>query len=52
MTVLPTDIESLRIFLADHPEHRPTTPRGPGLGLGGRMGKVAFNRWRNVEDFC
>jgi hypothetical protein len=34
-------MESLRKYLADHPEDRPVIPRGPGLGLGGRMGAIA-----------
>jgi hypothetical protein len=41
MTEVPSNIESLRVFLDKHPEHKPTIPKGPGLGLGGRMGSVA-----------
>ena len=41
MKTIPDSIESLRAFLAKHPEHRPGIPNGPGLGLGGRMGKIA-----------
>jgi hypothetical protein len=32
---------SLRETLALHPEHRPSVPAGPGLGLGGRPGALA-----------
>ena len=41
MIEVPEDIESLRGFLKGHPEHRPIVPNGPGLGLGGRMGRLA-----------
>ena len=34
-------IEKLRGFLNRHPEHRPTVPTGPGVGLGGRMGGIS-----------
>ena len=41
MTKIPDNIESLRVFFCEHPEHKPTIPEGQGLGLGGRMGSVA-----------
>ena len=41
MTDLPLTIDALRKYFGDHPEHKPTIPNGPGLGLGGRMGSIA-----------
>ena len=50
MTTEPDNIETLRGYLAEHPEHRPIVPRGPGLGLGGRMGALAaVSAMRAVE---
>ncbi len=40
MNNIPTDMESLRVFLAENPVHQPVVPKGPGLGLGNRMGKI------------
>ena len=38
MNNVPQEIESLRVFLAENPVHQPVVPKGPGLGLGNRMG--------------